>query len=80
MQISGNSVLAGLGFLQQPQAGAKPQIDPQLQAKPRPVQAQAPQAAPAPRLTQAQNLEQAVQALADQGQLPPRGSLIDLSA
>ena len=80
MQISGNSLLAGLGLLQQPQAGAKPPIDPQPQTKPRPAQAPAPQAAAASRLTKAQNLEQAVQALADQGQLPPRGSLIDLRA
>lgn len=35
---------------------------------------------PAADLARARNLEQAVQTLADQGRLPPRGSLIDLRA
>ena len=35
---------------------------------------------PAADLSRARNLEQAVQTLADQGRLPPRGSLIDLRA
>ena len=106
MQIPGNPILAGLGFLQQPQPGSNQQINPELQVKANaagPVRGGAAPEAPAktarkagqeasPRpnparpqvpsagLSQAQNLEQAVQALADQGRLPPRGSLIDLSA
>ncbi len=95
MQIPGNPLLAALGFLSQPQAGSNQQINPELQAKVNakaPVLGHdpAPQAAPralkatphavAASLSRAENLEQAVQTLSDQGRLPPRGSLIDLSA
>ena len=87
MQIPGNPLLAGLGFLSQAQAGKNQQINPELQAK---VNAKAPVSGrdPAPKITpQAQaaslsravNLEQAVQVLSEQGRLPPRGSLINLS-
>ncbi len=87
MQIPGNPLFAGLGFLSRPQAGGIRQINPEDQAK---VTAKIPSGkAPAPRaapqalaasLSRAENLEQAVQVLSDQGRLPPRGSLIDLSA
>lgn len=98
MQIPGNSFLAGLGFLNQPQAGSNQQINPELQAKAnakapvlgRDPTHKAPTAAPqvsraapqalAASLSRAENLAQAVQVLSDQGRLPPRGSLIDLSA
>jgi hypothetical protein len=82
MQIPGNPLLAGLGFLRQPQAGGKQQINPDLQAKAN-AKVPAPKITPqaqADSLSRAENLAQAVQVLSDQGRLPPRGSLIDLSA
>ena len=88
MQIPGNPLLAGLGFLSQPQAGGNRQINPELQAKANakaPVSGREPALKATPQalassLSRAENLAQAVQVLSDQGRLPPRGSLIDLSA
>jgi hypothetical protein len=95
MPISGTSLFASLGLTQQPQAGAaRPQGQAtQSKAAPskpapraaetqaRPVDSGTPASrAPGAGLNKAQNLEQAVQALSDQGRLPPRGSLVDLRA
>ncbi len=82
MQIPGNPLPAGLGFPNQLQAGDNRQIGSERQAKAA-AKAPAPRATPqalAASLSRAENLEQAVRALSDQGRLPPRGSLIDLSA
>lgn len=90
MSISGSSLFASLGIAQQPQAGAAKPTPKAAPAKPAPRAAE-PQAQPAASgtpaskapgagLTKAQSLEQAVQALSDQGRLPPRGSLVDLRA
>jgi len=89
MQIPGNPLLAGPGFLNQPQPGTRQQVNPDLQAKAAAPGAQiasnpvdpgaragarsAPRAAPA-------TLEQAVRTLSAEGRLPPRGSLVDLRA
>jgi hypothetical protein len=95
MSISGTSLFASLGLTQQPQAGAARPQNQATSTKatpanpaPRAAEAQARPAgysapagkAPGAGLNKAQNLEQAVQALSDQGRLPPRGSLVDLRA
>jgi len=95
MSISASSLFASLGLTQQPLAGtARPQTQAAqskaAQSKPapraaesqaRPTDSGTPASrAPGAGLNKAQNLEQAVQALSDQGRLPPRGSLVDLRA
>ncbi len=91
MQISQFPFLSGPGILHQPQSGSRQQVNAELQLK---AQAQGgPEAArpakPAARgapgaggtgLASAGSLDQAVRALAADGQLPRRGSLIDLKA
>ncbi len=79
--------LNGPGFLRQPQAGSRQQVSAELQVK---AQAQGgPEAVrPAARgqassgtgVAAAGSLDEAVRALADDGRLPARGSLIDLKA
>lgn len=78
------------GFLRQPQSGSRQQVDAELQAKGN-AQAASPQrggapdkaaARPGPDLAKpgaAAKLERAVQTLAKEGRLPPRGSLVNLS-
>lgn len=95
MPISGTSLFASLGLTQQPQAGAARPQGQAAQSKatpskpaPRAAETQArpagtgtPQSkAPGSGLNRPQSLEQAVQALSDQGRLPPRGSLVNLRA
>ncbi len=93
MQIPGNSVLGALGVRQPATAGPERQVNADIRSPAKtadrpaagtqadPVR-KSTQAAgtPAADLSRARNLEQAVQTLADQGRLPPRGSLIDLRA
>jgi hypothetical protein len=91
MQIPGNPFPVHPGIARRPQAGASGAEAARTRPKPatsapRPAdKAQAPTQASAPRpaaagLAKAQRLEQAVQALADTGRLPPRGSLVDFKA
>ena len=92
MQISQFPFLSGPGILQQPQSGSRQQVNSELQVKAqaqqRPAQSSAqtqggtaaarpanPAAPPAPG---ASSLDQAVRALAADGRLPRRGSLVDL--
>ncbi len=90
MQIPPFPFLNGPGFLRQPQAGSRQQVSVELQVK---AQAQGgPEAVrpaqPAARglassgagVAAAGSLDEAVRALADDGRLPWRGSLIDLKA
>lgn len=92
MQISQFPFLSGPGILQQPQSGSRQQVNSELQVKAqqRPAQSLAqtqggtaaarpanPAAPPAPG---ASSLDQAVRALAADGRLPRRGSLVDLKA
>ncbi len=91
MQIPPFPFLNGPGFLRQPQPGSRQQVTAELQVK---AQAQGgPEAArPATSaargapgaggtgLASAGSLDEAVRALAADGQLPRRGSLIDLKA
>ncbi len=91
MQIPQFPFLNGPGILRQPQSGSRQQVDADLQVKAQ-AQAQAqaqggPEAArPAKSAARgagvatAGSLDEAVRALADNGQLPRRGSLIDLKA
>jgi hypothetical protein len=90
MQIPTTSLQALAGFLTQPQAGSRQQIDPNLQVKAnaQPATARArpanPSAGGAPnlltQLNAAQTLDEAVSTLRAEGRLPPRGSLIDIRA
>ncbi len=87
MQISQFPFLSGPGILHQPQSGSRQQINSELQVKAqaqRPAQSPDgsatalpanPAASPAPG---AGSLDQAVRALAADGRLPRRGSLVDL--
>jgi hypothetical protein len=91
MHIPPFPFLNGPGILREPQPGSRQQVNAELQLK---AQAQGgPEAArpakPAARgapgaggtgLASAGSLDQAVRALAADGQLPRRGSLIDLKA
>ena len=85
MQIPQFPFLNGPGILRQPQSGSRQQVDADLQVK---VQAQggpeaarpAKSAALGAGVAAAGSLDEAVRALADDGQLPRRGSLIDLKA
>jgi hypothetical protein len=85
MQIPETPLKFIAGFLTQPQAGSRQQIDPALQAK---ANAQTPPSNRRPataaagllRLGSAETLDQAVQALRAEGRLPRRGSLLDISA
>ncbi len=80
MEISGNPLLAALGFQSQPPAQQKaPPPAPIPKTASFPALKATPQALSA-SLSRAENLSQAVQALSDQGRLPPRGSLIDIRA
>jgi hypothetical protein len=89
MQIPQFPFLSGPGILHQPQSGSRQQVNTELQVK---AQAQPP-AQPgagsesvrpaqsvAHRAPGANTLEDAVRALAADGRLPRRGSLIDLKA
>jgi len=95
MQIPQFPFLNGPGILRQPQPGSRQQVDADLQVKAQAqgqaqAQAQAqggPEAArPAKSaaggagVAAAVSLDEAVRALADDGRLPRRGSLIDLKA
>jgi hypothetical protein len=90
MQIPTTSLQALAGFLTQPQAGSRQQIDPNLQVKAnaQPATARARSAGPAAgaapnllsQLNAAQTLDEAVSTLRAEGRLPPRGSLIDIRA
>ncbi len=92
MQIPQFPFLNGPGILRQPQSGSRQQVDTELQVK---AQAQtrggteaaqpaksAARGAPGAGtgLASAGSLDEAVRALAADGQLPRRGSLIDLKA
>ena len=88
MQISDFPFLNGPGILRQPQPGSGQQINAELQIKAqaeagpeaaRPAKSAARGAAGA-ALATAGNLDEAVRALAADGPLPRRGSLIDLKA
>ncbi len=85
MQIPPTPLKFLAGFLTQPQAGSRQQIDPALQVKAnaQPVSARVRPASNAPSLPQiggAQTLDEAVRALRAEGRLPPRGSLLDIRA
>lgn len=90
MQIFQFPFLNGPGILRQPQPGSGQQIDAELQVKALAqsgAQAQpqgGPEAArpagPGAGLASAGSLDEAVRALAADGQLPRRGSLVDLKA
>lgn len=94
MQIPANPALGAPGAARQspaagptrqlniePRPGAKYVNRPQAGAQADTVRKSTQMAGqPAADLARARNLEQAVQTLADQGRLPPRGSLIDLRA
>ena len=63
--------------------GAEPaQIRPRTAATPLPAaeRPQAPSRAATAGLARPQTLEEAVRTLSDEGRLPPRGSLVDISA
>jgi hypothetical protein len=89
MQIPKFPFLSGPGILHQPQSGSRQQVNSELQVKAQaqgPAQTQGgsqaarpanPTAPPAPG---ASSLDEAVRALAADGRLPRRGSLIDLKA
>jgi hypothetical protein len=92
MQIPQFPFLNGPGILRQPQAGSRQQTDAELQVKAR-AQAQtqggpeaarpaktAARSAPVTGVAAAGSLDEAVRALAADGQLPRRGSLVDLKA
>ncbi len=91
MQIPQFPFLNGPGILRQPQAGSRQQVDAELQVKaqaqggpeavrPAKSAARGAPAAGGTALASAGSLDQAVRALADDGRLPRRGSLIDLNA
>ena len=94
MQIPQFPFLNGPGFLRQPQPGSRQQVTAELQVKaqaqggPAAPRAVNPAARGAPGdgtpggtgLASAGSLDEAVRALAADGQLPRRGSLIDLKA
>ncbi len=91
MHIPPFPILNGPGILREPQPGSRQQVNSELQVK---AQAQGgPEAARSVKsatrgapgaggtgLASASSLDQAVRALAADGQLPRRGSLIDLKA
>ncbi len=87
MQISQFPFLSGPGILHQPQSGSRQQVNSELQVKaqaqrPAPTQggpaATRPANPAAPPAPGASSLDQAVRALAADGRLPRRGSLVDL--
>lgn len=88
MDISAFPFKIGPGFLQEPQAGGRQQVNSDLQNKANAVGAKArtvdtargqpPGGAAAP--VSLQGLEQAVRTLADGGPAPRRGSFLDISA
>ena len=93
MQIPPTPLKVLAGFLTQPQAGSRQQIDPTLQIKAnaQPVSTRARLESPAAEatgaapnlLTQletARTLDEAVSTLRAEGRLPPRGSLLDIRA
>ncbi len=91
MQIPATPLKALAGFLTQPQAGSRQQIDPTLQVKAnaQPVSTRAQPVAPAAggaasslqsQLGTARTLDEAVSTLRAEGRLPPRGSLFDIRA
>ena len=85
MQISQFPFLSGPGILHQPQSGSRQQVNTDLQVK---AQAQPlggpevtrPAQSVAHRAPGASSLDEAVRALAADGRLPRRGSLVDLKA
>ncbi len=86
MQIPPTPLKLLAGFLAQPQAGSRPQIDPASPVKAN-AQAAASRARPAagavpglPQIASAQTLAEAVHTLRAEGRLPPRGSLVDIRA
>ncbi len=85
MQIPQFPFLNGPGILRQPPSGSRQQVDAELLVKARaqggPEAARpAKSAARGAGVATAGSLDQAVRALADDGRLPRRGSLIDLKA
>jgi hypothetical protein len=86
MQIPPTPLKLLAGFLSQPPAGSRPQIDPALQAKANAQRGSAPvrpAAEAGPRLARIganQTLAEAVSTLRAEGRLPPRGSLLDIRA
>jgi hypothetical protein len=90
MQIPQFPFLNGPGILRQPQAGSRQQTDAELQVMARAQTQGGPDAdrptktaarsAPVTGVAAAGSLDEAVRALAADGQLPRRGSLVDLKA
>ncbi len=89
MQIPKNPFSFAPGFPRASQPGARQQVNDKLQVKAsapgaresvRPARPAAESAGGAPGLAGANTLAEAVRALRADGRLPPRGSLLDLSA
>ncbi len=89
MQIPEFPFPFGPGFLRQPQPGIRQQAGAELQVKAgavdttrpaTPTAAKSASGAGATGLSTATTLAEAVRALRADGRLPPRGSLLDLSA
>jgi hypothetical protein len=85
MQISQFPFLSGPGILHQPQSGSRQQVNSDLQVKAQVQPLGGPEVARpaqsvAHRAPGASSLDEAVRALAADGRLPRRGSLVDLKA
>ncbi len=89
MQISQFPFLSGPGILHQPQSGSRQQVNTDLQVKAQVQPPAQPLGGPevarpaqsvAHRAPGASSLDEAVRALAADGRLPRRGSLVDLKA
>ncbi len=85
MQISQFPFLSGPGILHQPQSGSRQQVNTDLQVKAQVQPLGGPEVARpaqsvAHRAPGASSLDEAVRALAADGRLPRRGSLVDLKA
>ena len=83
MEVSPHPFTLGPGFVQEPQPGARQQVNPELQVKAN-AAAPAPEAAPVPAQAgpsaTAPDVDETLRGLAAEGRLPPRGSLLDLRA
>ena len=88
MEIPAFPFKIGPGFLQEPQGAGRQQVNSDLRTKANAVGAEARTAGPARGQAQGgtaapvsiQGLEEAVRTLTEEGRVPPRGSLLDLSA
>ncbi len=85
MQIPHFPFLSGPGILHQPQSGSRQQVNTDLQVKAQVQPLGGPEVARpaqsvAHRAPGASSLDEAVRALAADGRLPRRGSLVDLKA